>query len=391
MEFGWGPEAVQLRAEVRALFDELVTDEMHERVRSTGTHDDPVLRRAIAERGWLISHWPTEEGGRGWDGLSAAPLFDEAGRCGAPFEGYLNTMLVAELLRRVGSDLHRVDVLPRLVRGEALVALGISEPDSGSDAAAARLRADRADDGSWILNGQKMFTTFAEVAEFVLVLARTDHVLPKHRGLTTFLVPTQSPGFSVAPVATLGGERTNVTSYDDVIVADTARVGEVNDGWAMMGLVLSLERGVFPVVPGRCDGLLEQAVEWARTTPGDGGQPRMADPHVAERLAWIAVTNEVGRLLALRTVAAHAEGRVPVVEGSMTKLFTTEAMQDLVETLLDLVGPAGLVTDGASGAVAGGAFERAVRHAPLETITGGTSEIQRDIVATAGLGLPRSR
>ena len=390
MDFAWSAEAQQVRAEARELFAEIVTDEVLARVRDTGTHDDPLVRRALAEKQWLIAHWPPEEGGRGWDGLSVAPLFDEAGRCGAPFEGYLNTMLVGELLRRVGTEQQKAEVLPRLVRGEALVALGISEPDSGSDAAAAKLRAERDGDG-WRLNGQKMFTTYAEVADYVFVLARTDNEVAKHRGLTTFLVPTASEGFSLAPVATLGGERTNITFYADVFVPDSARVGSVDDGWAMMGLVLSLERGVFPVVPGRCARLLDQAVEWARSATDRDGRPRLADPAVREQLAWIAITNEVGRLLALRTVATHAEGRVPVVEGSMTKLFTTEAMQQVVSSLLDIVGPEGLIADGSPAAIAGGVFERAYRHAPLETITGGTSEIQRDIIATAGLGLPRSR
>ena len=219
MEFGWSPEAQAVRAEARALFAEIVTHDVLARVRETGTHDDLAIRHAIADKQWLIAHWPPEEGGRGWDGLSVAPLFDEAGRCGAPFEGYLNTMLVGELLRRVGTEQQKAEVLPRLVRGEALVALGISEPDSGSDAAAAKLRAEQDGEG-WCLNGQKMFTTFAEVADYVFVLARTNVDVAKHRGLTTFLVPTESEGFSLARVATLGGERTNITFYSDVQVPD---------------------------------------------------------------------------------------------------------------------------------------------------------------------------
>jgi alkylation response protein AidB-like acyl-CoA dehydrogenase len=277
------------------------------------------------------------------------------------------------------------------VRGEALVALGISEPDSGSDAAAARTRAVR-DGDHWVIDGQKMYTTFAEVADYVFVLARTNPDVPKHKGLTTFLVPMGTPGIEVRALATLGGERTNITFYTGVRVPDSARVGGVDEGWSTIGHLLSLERGVFPVVPSKCARLLDQAVAWAATAPGaDGASRRLDDPEVRRRLAWLAITNEVGRLLALRTVATHSEGRVPVVEGSMTKLFTTEAMQDAVVALLDAIGPEGLVAAGGPGAVAGGAFERAYRHAPVETITGGTSEIQRDIIAGAGLGFPRSR
>jgi alkylation response protein AidB-like acyl-CoA dehydrogenase len=389
MDFDWSAEAEAVREGARALFENTVTEAVRERVLATGTQDDPGLRRALAASGWLTAHWPVEDGGRGWDGLSVAPLFEEAGRCGAPLEGYLNTLLVAELLRRVGTDEQRQLILPRLVSGDALVALGITEPESGSDAAAARTRAERDGEG-WVINGQKMFTTYAEVAQYVFVLARTSPDAPKHRGLTTFLVPMDSDGVRVEPIRTLGGERTNITFYSETRVADQARVGDVDAGWDMIGLVLRLERGVFPVVPGRCARLLEQAVAWAGTESGAGNGRRLDDDDVRERLAWIAVTNEVGRLLALRTVAVHSEGRVPVTEGSMTKLFTTEAMQATVEQLLDVTGPAGLVAAREPGAIHGGAFERAFRHAPLETITGGTSEIQRDIIA-AGLGLPRSR
>jgi alkylation response protein AidB-like acyl-CoA dehydrogenase len=390
VDFAWDPAAEEIRAEARALFDRVVTDDVRARVRETGTHDDPAVRRALAERGWLVAQWPVEDGGRGWDGLRTAPVFEEAGLCGAPFEGYLNTMLVAEVLRKVGSETQRRQVLPLLVQGQAVVALGISEPDSGSDAAAAKTRAIR-DGDDWVIDGQKMFTTYAEVADYVFVLARTNPDVPKHKGLTTFLVPLDAEGVEVRPLATLGGERTNVTFYTGVRVSDDARVGAVDEGWATMGHVLSLERGVFPVVPSRCARLLEQAVDWARTGTDVRGARPYDDPEVRRRLAWVAVTNEVGRLLALRTVATHAEGRVPIVEGSMTKLFTTEAMQEAVDALLDVAGPAGLVAADGPDAVCGGEFERAFRHAPLETITGGTSEIQRDIIATAGLGLPRSR
>lgn len=389
MDFGWSSEAEAVRADAKALFETMVTDEVRARVLATGTHDDPELRRALAASGWLTAHWPLEDGGRGWDGLTVAPLFEEAGRYGAPFEGYLNTLLVAEVLRRVGTDEQRRSILPHLVSGDALVALGISEPEAGSDAAAARTRADRDGDG-WVINGQKMFTTYAEVAQYVLLLARTNPDAPKHRGLTTFLVPLDAKGVRVEAVRTMGGERTNVTFYAETPVPDHLRVGDVDAGWDMIGHVLRLERGVFPVVPGRCARLLEQAVAWAGDAPGVRNGRRLDDDDVREQLAWITVTNEVGRLLALRTVAVHSEGRVPVVEGSMTKLFTTEAMQSSVARLLDVTGPAGMVAGGEPGAVWDGAFERAFRHAPLETITGGTSEIQRDIIA-AGLGLPRSR
>jgi alkylation response protein AidB-like acyl-CoA dehydrogenase len=387
MDFSTDADIEQLREEARNFFTAYVTADVLDRVRRTGTVHDPTLHAALAARGWLTAIWPREEGGLGWDAMRMAPIYEEAGLADAPLEGTMTTLLVAETLRHTASDPLRARVLPEVRAGRTLMCLGLTEPDSGSDVAAASTRAVR-DGDAWVINGQKMFTTLAHIADFVLLLTRTDVDAPKHKGLTVFLVPMDSEGIEITPVETLGGERTNITFYNDVRVQDSWRVGEVNGGWAVISTALSFERGVFGAPTARCARLLDAATQWAAATAVNGVR-QLDDRDVRRRLAYIAIENEVGRLLALRTVWTHAGGRVPLVEGAMAKLFSTERMQRIVRDLMDLTAPDGLRSSGERFAVADGDLERAYRHAPVETIYGGTSEIQRDIIASRRLGVGR--
>jgi 3-oxocholest-4-en-26-oyl-CoA dehydrogenase alpha subunit len=196
-------------------------------------------------------------------------------------------------------------------------------------------------------------------------------------------VPLATPGISMQPVHTMSGDRTNVTFYDDVIVGDEWRIGDVNGGWGVMGIALALERGVMGgTAPGEV--LWHSALDWARSA-GIADRPR-----VREVLARTCIDVEVSWLLAQRTAAIAAAGGLPSVEGSMTKLFATESYKEAAHAWQDLAGAAGLLATGAPGAVADGAIERAARQAPLMTIYGGTSEIQRNNIAERHLGLPSS-
>jgi hypothetical protein len=198
-----------------------------------------------------------------------------------------------------------------------------------------------------------------------------------------FLVPLDAPGVEVRPIHTLGGERTNVSFYSDVRIPDSTRVGDVNGGWQVMTVALAFERN--PTANGEAIRMFERVGGWARAT----GAAR--DPWVRERLARVAVDNEVGRLLAYRMAWVTASGELPIVEGSMAKLFATEAFQRASGDLLDLLGPEGLLQHGERDAAAEGWVEHAFRHAVVTTIYAGSSEIQRSIIAERGLGLPRAR
>jgi alkylation response protein AidB-like acyl-CoA dehydrogenase len=327
------------------------------------------LHRALAERGYLSAGWPRDVGGHGRSALETTTLQQELYAAGAPVDGMGIASMVAATLVLEGNEWQRTEVLPRLLRGEILPCLGYSEPDAGSDVAAVATRAVR-DGEEWVIDGQKMFTTMAHEATYVFLLARTDPEKPKHRGLTMFLVPTDAEGVSVTPVHTLGGERTNITWYDGVRVPDRCRVGEVDAGWSVMHAALVYERN--SANWGEPHRLLESLAETLDRR----------DPVVAVALGRHAARDEVGRLLLYRSAWLASEGGLPLVEGSMSKLFQSEWFTAMASELLDLTGPEGTVA---------GHLEHAFRHSTVTTIYGGSSEVQRGIIAERGLGLPRSR
>jgi len=389
MDFRLSEAAEAFRQEAAAFLDDHWGDEGVDRCHRTGTYHDWELHRALAERGWLGASWPTELGGQGRQPLDMVGYHDELARRRVPVDGAATTMMVAGVLQVAGTEEQRLDVIPRALRGEILICLGYSEPESGSDAAAAATRAVR-DGDEWVIDGQKMFTTLAHEADYVFLLTRTNPDAPKHKGLTMFLVPMDTPGIEIQPVHTLGGERTNITFYDSVRVPDTARVGEVDGGWRVMQIALAFERG--GGLGGEFGRHLDAATTWARETTGPGGKPRLENPAVRATLAVGEMRREVGTLLGLRTTWGAGEAGVPShVHGSMAKLYTTEALVTMASELLDLLGEEGQLQHGAAGAPAGGWIEHAFRHVQVTTIYGGTSEIQRSIIAEIGLGLPRTR
>jgi len=223
----------------------------------------------------------------------------------------------------------------------------------------------------------------------VFLLTRTNTEVAKHKGLTMFVVPMDTPGIEITPVHTLGGERTNITFYTDVHVDDRYRVGDVDSGWKVMMTALVYERN--SAWYGECVRLLDHAVEWARTTCDEHGRRKIDDPLVRERLARAAIGNEVSNLHGWRAAWLASEGKMPGVEGTMAKLATTEHYQRSASDLLDMLGAEGLRQHGEPGAPADGWIEQTYRHCQVTTIYGGTSEVCRGVIAERGVGLPRSR
>jgi alkylation response protein AidB-like acyl-CoA dehydrogenase len=384
LDFAPVADAEQVRAEMAAFLDEHLTDEVLARAHDTGTVHDWGLHRALAEAGWLGAGWPEEVGGQGRDAFGLAAVQDELRLRGAPMDGWGTTELVAHVIDEAGTEQQKEQVIGPFLRGELLIALGYSEPEAGSDVASVATRAVRDEAaGEWVIDGQKMFTTLAHEAHLVFLLARTNKDVPKHRGLTLFLVPMDSPGIEVQPVPTLGGERTNITFYDGVRVPDSARVGEVDGGWDVMKVALAHERN--PAMLAELERLLGRVEGWAVDTGA------IEQDLVAERLGRAAVEVEVGRCLADRMTWITATGGLPISEGSMAKLYTSETFQSSAQELLDVLGVDGLRDRHDPDAPLGGWVEHAHRHAQVVTIYAGTSEIQRSIVAERHLGLPRAR
>jgi alkylation response protein AidB-like acyl-CoA dehydrogenase len=386
LDFEPSSSAELLREQARRFVAETMTPQLRARLQRTGTWHDDGFFRSLVERGWLEVGWPSPRSDTPSEMMDCLPLLEELDRAGAPTDAIKTTMMMARTLERVGSKEQKEDLLPKVFAGQALFALGFSEPDSGSDVAACRTTATRDGDG-WQIDGQKMFTTSAQICDYVMLLTRTDPNAPKHRGLSTFIVPLDSAGIEVQPVETLSGERTNITFYSAVRVPSSALLGEVDEGWKVMTTALSFERGGADA--GAIEQLLDHAERWASAAPEGVGSRPIDDPSVRERLAATAVVARVSRLLARRCAWVSATGRLPTVEGSMAKLLPSEALCALSEDLLDMVSPAGLRVGDED--TPDGFFEHMLRHAQVTTIYGGTSEIQRGIIAERGLGLPRAK
>lgn len=387
MDFRLSDKAEAFRREIRDFLDQEFSEEDRERARRTGDQHDWALYRKLAQRGWVSAGWPEELGGGGRDPYEMLVLYWELEKAGFPWFGLLNNGFLGHTLMALGTEQQRQDIVPRIASGAILVALGYSEPSAGSDVAACRTSARRDGDG-WIIDGQKMFTTTAHVADYVFTLTRSDPRQRRHRGLTTFLVPTAAEGVEIQPIHTLGGERTNAVYLSNVRVPDSARVGEVDGGWSVVRYALGLEQAVG--FADRMEAFLERAREWARRPDASGARP-LQDPRVRERLAQTAVNAEVARLLRYRATWISAEGETLGVRGAMAKVFSAEAYLADANAWMDLVGPLGLVERGDPSCPGDGLFVDAFRDSPVTTIYGGTVEILRSLIAEGALDLPRSR
>jgi hypothetical protein len=354
----------------------------------SGTHHTDGLHQQLARDGILGAGWPAEYGGSDTDPDFARAVLDAVAGAGLYADGWATTNMVIRTIRHEGTEDQKKTIIAGALRGEILIALGYSEPDSGSDVAAAKTRAVK-DGDEWVIDGQKMFTSTAQSSSHVFVLARTNTDVPKHKGLTMFLVPTDAPGFELQPVYTLGGQQTNATFYSGLRIPDSLRIGGIDEGWRVMRVALVYERGGGRVSAGPT--LAEKAAAWAMSTERADGTTFYDDPVNRERLAKMAVEQEVGRLLELRVRWMNSVGDLPGVEGSMAKLFNSEAAQRHYSELVDMLGSAGVLQPGAAGAPLQGDLEAHFRSTVVSTIYGGASEIQRDIIAQGRLGLPRNR
>jgi alkylation response protein AidB-like acyl-CoA dehydrogenase len=381
MDFDLEAETGTFRDEVRAFLAEVITPDVEDRVYRTGvSHDDEFVRR-MAERGWLGPSWEGIDGEPPLDVYRYAVLEEELNRIEAPFYLMSTTEMVANVIRAVGTDELKDAVLPGFLRGELTIALGMTEPEVGSDVAGVRTRARR-DGDHWVVDGQKMFTTNAHVADYVFLLTRTNPDVPKHKGLTMFLVALEQPGVEVQAVYTLSGERTNIVFLNDVVVEDRWRIGEVDGGWS--ALMISLQDEHSAPFGAHLARLVDAVEAWA----DESG--RIDDPDVEARLGRWATELEVAQLLEQRVTWMLAEDQVPVAEGPMSKLFSTEAAVKAAEDLTELVGPDALRSRLDPTAIGHGMIEHGLRFSLGTTIYAGTSEVQRNIIAQRACGLPRS-
>lgn len=380
MDFRLSDEHETLRAEIRSLLAAHVDDDVIEESHRNGTNHCAPLARALGRAGILARAMP----GAGKDPLAMWLLSSEAEKAGAPFDSVGMSLVIAGVLDAVGTESQKRTALAGLLSGEDVVCFGLTEPQGGSDLPAITTKATRDPAGTgWVVSGAKMWTTMAHVADWVFLLARTERDGGRHGGFTVFMIPMDTPGITIDPIWTVSTERSNATFYDDVRVGDDAVIGEVDEGWRVMSLMLGFERGMAST--GHLTPLLRRFHRWAV----DAGE--IADPRHRERMAQVAIDAQVSELLTQRTVWTAATGQAPGTEGSMAKVFATEAYQRHARWAQAATAPEGLLGLGAPGAAADGWIDYDVRHSIPMTLQGGTSEINRNNIAERHLGLPRAR
>jgi len=386
MEFDYTPAQEELRRDYRARLEAVMTPQRRAAMvgRLEGGPAVAECRRALGEAGLLGVAWPTEYGGHGLTALEQYIFDEEARRVHAPLPMItLNT--VGPTLIQFGTEQQKNRFLPAILKGEVDFAVGYSEPGAGSDLASLRTSAVR-DGDEYVINGSKMFTSGAEFADYIWLAARTDPDAKKHKGITLFIVPTDSPGFSWKPLHTMPGVSTYYTFYDDVRVpADSIVLGE-NEGWKLVTNQLNLERAALGNL-GALEPLFRKTLSWAESTQLDDGLV-IDQPWVRQALARVEAQVAAYRLMNLRVNTTMSAGALGMGEASATKVFGTELTQQVARELLDIVGQAGLRKD--SSAPLQGELESAYRLAVINTFGGGANEIQRDIIAMAGLGMPRA-
>lgn len=347
---------------------------------------EEVFRRKLADKGWLALALPKEYGGQGRSIIDQMIFAEEMSYYGAPYSnrgaGY-----VAPTLIRYGSEEQKKEFIGAIARGDVDFCLGYSEPNAGSDLASLNTEAKREGD-DFVINGQKVYTTKAEKSSHCFLAARTDPAKPKHKGISLFIVDMNSPGITVRPLWTVGDGRTNEVFFENVRVPARYLVGEEDKGWYYLTTALDLERFIgFPL--GEIRYLLDLLIEFAGHA-SRSGKPLKDESWVKQSLGRISSELLVAKALQFRTVWMAHNGQVPNVEASVLKVMASELLQEVAHTGSRILGLFGVLKEGSHWAPLRGRIERACRGSIYPTFAGGTNEIQRSIIATRGLGLPRS-
>jgi 3-oxocholest-4-en-26-oyl-CoA dehydrogenase alpha subunit len=369
--------------EVRMFLATHVTEDVHRHERETGDGFNEPLHLAIAARGWLVGELNAKEDG-GFDPVRQRLWELEKRRVDVPWETWGTTRMVTNAVRRYGSPELLDEVLPGVMSGEVRFCLGYTEPEGGSDIATCKTRAAR-DGAGWVINGSKMFTTGAHNCRYVFLLTNTDADAPKHKSLTMFLVPLNSPGIDVQGIRTVDGDRTNIVYYTDVRVDDKYRLGDVNAGWKVLSGPLAAEHGATGADP---DGLADVSVMahhgliMAETLDKVVAAAAQRGPDGHRAVDEEAVSYRLGRSFA-RVEAALS------TPGIFGRVAIAQTMRDIAGDLMDVFGARSLLPVEADGAIADGSAEYLYRYAPLTGIYGGTVEVFRNMIAQHALGLPR--
>jgi alkylation response protein AidB-like acyl-CoA dehydrogenase len=389
MYIGYTEEQEQLRQELRTYYNNLLTPEVEEEL-SHSHGIGPALRRVVrqmGEDGWLGVGWPKEWGGRGLSAIEQFVFFDESMRAGAPVP-MLTINTVGPTLRNFGTDEQREFFVPKILRGELHFCIGYTEPGAGTDLAGLRTTAIR-DGDEYVVNGQKIFTSLAGGADYMWLAARTDPEAKKHKGISMFVVPMDTPGLTLQPMDLLSEHDINHTFFDDMRIPASCLVGQENEGWGLITNQLNHER-VTLCSSGVIERALTDVQRWAQETKLADGRRVIDQEWVQVNLARIRARLEFLRLMNWKVAWTATQGHLDVADASSIKVFGTEFYLESFRLMFEVIGERGYVKDGSPESVLRGRLERNYRSMLILTFGGGTNEIQRDLIAMFGLGFPRA-
>jgi alkylation response protein AidB-like acyl-CoA dehydrogenase len=389
MEIGYTKEHEELRTSLREYYADLLTPEVEAQL-AVGHGIGPNMRRVVkqmATDGWLGIGWPTEYGGQGRSAIEQFIFFDESMRAGAPVP-MLTVNTVGPTIMQFGTQEQKDFFLPKILAGDIHFCIGYTEPESGTDLASLQTRAVR-DGDEYVINGQKIYTSLAGDADYIWLATRTDPEVAKHKGISMIIVPMDTPGIKVVPMHLLGDHNINYTFFEDVRVPAANLVGGENNGWSLITNQLNHER-----VTLCSSGIVERALgdvrAWAQDTKLADGRRVIDQEWVQIHLARVYARLEFLKLINWKVAWTATQGSLDVADASSTKVFGTEFYMEAFKLLLEVVGQAGYLTRGSPEAVLSGRLESMARGLVILTFGGGTNEIQRDLIAIFGLGLPRS-
>ena len=390
MHIAFTPEQEALRSELREYFAKLMTPEVTA-ASFAGETGDPACLEAVRQMGrdrWLGAGWPESYGGRGFGPVEQFIFMNESWRAGAPTP-FLSINTVGQTIMQFGNQEQKDFFLPAILAGDLHFSIGYTEPESGTDLASLTTTAVK-DGDEWVINGQKIFTSLASYADYVWLAARTDPDAPKHRGITIFAVPTTDPGYSFTKIHTMVNASTFNTFYDNVRVPDSAIIGELNSGWNLIVNQLNYERvGLAP--PGMIERSYEDVLDYARSTTTADGSRVIDQQWVQINLARVRAGIEYLTLLNWKVAALEAAGEsVNPADASSIKVFGTEFFCDAYQLLMEIVGQTSALTPGSPAAALSSRLDRGFQGTTILTFGGGVNEIQRDLIAMFGLGMPRT-
>jgi 3-oxocholest-4-en-26-oyl-CoA dehydrogenase alpha subunit len=390
MRIGYSPEQEELRRDLRSYFAKLMTPDRVEALSSTegeygkgNAYRDTVAQ--MGKDGWLALGWPKEYGGQARSAMDQLIFTDEAAIAGAPVP-FLTINSVAPTIMAFGTDEQKKFFLPKIASGDLHFSIGYSEPGAGTDLAALRTTAVR-DGDDYVINGQKMWTSLIQYADYVWLAVRTNPEAKKHRGISMLIVPTTADGFSWTPVHTMAGVDTSATYYQDVRVPAANLVGEENAGWKLVTNQLNHER-VALVSAQPIFVALNGVREWAQNTKDVHGNRLIDSEWVQLNLARVHAKAEVLKLINWELASAEEAAPSPA-DASAAKVFGTELATEAYRLLMEVLGTAATLRPDSPGALLRGRVERMHRSCLILTFGGGTNEIQRDIIGMVALGLPR--